>query len=238
MSHPRIIRQSGFLAAVALLMVFLSSCVTVPKPVAPAKPGKEIETLQSMVTLSLKSPRGSIGGRGYLIFKRPDRFHLAILSPFGFTMMELYAIGDGITCLVPSKDTAFTGSLSELSDNNALKGLGMMRRVLEDTGDAAAPAGGRVERTGPGGEKEILYFDDRGLLQKKENEEGDQVLYGDYRQINGVAFPLAIEMLNRMGDRVKVTFDEPEVNAAVDESSLVPSLDGMKVLPITDFRGF
>ncbi len=238
MSRPNIFLTARFLAVAALLMVFLSSCATIPKPVVPVKPGKEVETLQSMVNLSFKNSRGSIGGHGYLIFKRPDRFHLAVFSPFGFTMMEVYVDGDHITCLDPSKDAAYTGSLSELSDHNALKGLGMMRRVVDDSAVSAAPAGGRVERTGSNGEKEILYYDERGLLQRKENDEGDQIRYDDYRQINGVAFPAAIEIFSRTGDKVKVSFDEPEVNTPVDDTTLVPSLDGMKVLPISDFKGF
>jgi hypothetical protein len=238
MSFPKISLPLRSLIAAALLVVFLSSCATIPKPVAPVKPGKEVETLQSMVSLSFKNSRGSIGGRGYLIFKRPDRFHLAVLSPFGFTMMEVFVDGDRITCLVPSKDTAYAGSLSELSEHNALKGLGMMRQVIDDSTVSAPPDGGRVESTGANGEKEILFYDARGLLQRKENGEGDQVRYDDYRQINGVAFPSAIEMFNRMGDKVKVSFDEPEVNTPVDDAALVPALDGMKVLPINDFKGF
>jgi outer membrane lipoprotein-sorting protein len=238
MSYPKILLPVRLLAAAGLLVVFLSSCATIPKPVAPVKPGKEVETLQSMVSLSFKNPRGSIGGRGYLIFKRPDRFHLAVLSPFGFTVMEVFVDGDHITCLVPSKDTAYSGALSELSDHNALKGLGMMRRVVDDSTVSEAPDGGRVERTGANGEKETLFFDERGLLQRKENGEGDMIRYDDYRQINGVAFPSAIEMCNRMGYKVKVSFDEPEVNTPVDDAALVPALDGMKVLPINDFKGF
>jgi outer membrane lipoprotein-sorting protein len=238
MSYPKISLTARFLVASVLLVVFLSSCATVPKPIVPVKPGKEVETLQSMVSLSFKNPRGSIGGHGYLIFKRPDKLHLAVLSPFGFTVMEVFVDGDRITCLVPSKDTAYAGLLSEMSDHNALKGLGMMRRVVDDSTSLPSPDGGRVERTGADGEKEILFYDKRGLLERKENGEGDQVRYDDYRQINGVAFPSAIEMFNRLGDRVKVSFDEPEVNTPVDDAALVPSLDGMKVLPISDFKGF
>ncbi len=238
MSYPKILSPLRLFFTTGLLAIFLSSCATIPKPVAPVKPGKEVETLQSMVSLSFKNPRGSIGGRGYLIFKRPDRFHLAVLSPFGFTVMEVFVDGDRITCLVPSKDTAYSGALSELSDHNALKGLGMMRRIVDDTSISDATDGRRVERTGTDGEKEILFFDERGLLQRKENGEGDSIRYNDYRQINGVAFPSAIEMCNRMGDIVKVSFDEPEVNTPVDDAALVPVIDGMKVLPLSDFKGF
>ncbi|HET6418644.1 MAG TPA: outer membrane lipoprotein LolB [Geobacteraceae bacterium] len=226
-----------FLVLNVLLALLLTSCATVPKPVVPVKPGKDVETLQSLVSLSFKSPAGSAGGRGYLIFKRPDRFHMVVLSPFGFTVMEIFVEGDRITCLVPSKETAYAGSLDELGDRNALKGWGMMRWVIENPPAAAAAAGGKLEREGKDGVREYLYFDERGLLQKKTNDNGDQVLYGDYRQVNGVAFPSTIELHNGQGDTVKVAFDEPEINQPVEDSALVPKLDGIKVLPITDFKG-
>jgi outer membrane lipoprotein-sorting protein len=225
------------LPGAAILVLFLSSCATVPKPVIPVKPGKEVETLQSMVSLSFSNSRGNMGGRGYLIFKQPDRFHLVVLSPFGFAVMEVYVDGERITCLVPSKETAYAGTLTELSDHNALKSWSMMRWVIENP-PSAANSGGVLERISSRGGKEYLYFDGRGLLERKSNEEGDQVMYRDYRNIAGVAFPESIELSNRMGDRVKVAFKEPEVNVSVDDASFVPNLEGFTVLPITLFKGF
>ncbi len=234
--------KTSFPAKCFIVTVFLvlciSSCATVPKPVAPVKPGKEVETLQSLVSLSFRNSGGSMGGRGYLIFKRPDRFHMVVLSPFGFTLMEVFVDGERITCLVPSKETAYSGSLSELPGRSALRGWSMMRWVIENPPDASAAAGGVLERAGTHGGKEVLFFDGRGLLEKKTNERGDQVLYGNYQQINGVAFPASIELRNGTGDTVKVAFDEPEINQPVDDTALAPNLEGMTVLPITDFKGF
>ncbi|HKZ16939.1 MAG TPA: lipoprotein insertase outer membrane protein LolB [Geobacteraceae bacterium] len=226
------------LTVTAVLFLFLSSCATVPKPVVPVKPGKEVETLQSEVSLSISNSRGSMGGRGYLIFKRPDRFRLVVLAPFGLTMMEVFVDGERITCLVPSKETAYAGTFTELPDYNALKGWSMMRWVIDNPPSTSATDGGVLERIGANGGKEFLYFDGRGLLEKKTNEEGDQVLYRDYRDIGGVAFPAAIELSNRMGDRVRVAFKEPELNLPVDDATLVPNLEGVTVLPIDHFKGF
>jgi outer membrane lipoprotein-sorting protein len=225
------------LILIAFVFLFLSSCATTPKPIVLFKPGKEVETLQSMVSLSFSNSRGNMGGRGYLLFKRPDRFHLVVLSPFGFAVMEVYVDGERITCLVPSKETAYAGALTELSDHNALKSWGLMRWVIENP-PAAAGSGGVLERVSARGGREFLYFDARGLLERKSNEEGDQVMYRDYRNIDGVAFPESIELSNRTGDRVKVAFKEPEVNVSVDDASFVPNLEGFTVLPITLFKGF
>jgi hypothetical protein len=112
----------------------------------------------------------------------------------------------------------------------------MMRWVVE-TPTAANGTGGETERLREDGSKEFLTFDERGLLQRKTNEDGDQVAYSKYRQINGVAFPETIEMRDRQGNTVKVSFDEPEINQPVEETALVPNLEGYTVLPLTDFRG-
>jgi hypothetical protein len=44
-------------------------------------------------------------------------------------------------------------------------------------------------------------------------------------------------MANRQGDTVKIVFDEPEVNQPVEESALVPVLEGVEVRPLAEFRG-
>ena len=237
MPNPKISFVARFFIVTAFIILSLTSCATVPKPVVPVKPGKEVETLQSLVSLSVKNSAGSMGGRGYLIFKRPDRFHMVVLSPFGFTVMEIFVDGERITCLVPSKDAAYAGSLAELGDRNALRGWGMMRWVIDNPPAATADGSGKLERTGANGGKEYLFYDGMGLLQKKTNDDGDQVLYGNYQQINGVAFPATLELHSRAGDTVKVTFDEPEINQPVEDSALVPNLEGITVHPITEFKG-
>ena len=236
MSFQKIPLVARHIILTAIIFISFSACATLPKPEVPVKPGKEVETLQSVVSLSVKSPVNSMGGNGYLIFKRPDRFHLVILAPFGITVMEVFVNGERVTCLVPSKQTAYTGKFSELPEHNALKGWSMMRWVVE-TPSAANGAGGEMERLREDGRKEYLKFDERGLLQRKTNEDGDQITYSKYQQINGVAFPETIEMRDRQGNTVKVSFDEPEINQPVEETALVPSLEGYTVLPLTDFRG-
>jgi len=223
--------------AVPFLILSLSACAATPRPVPSAGPGKAVDTLQSEVSLSVKSAAGSIGGRGYLIFKSPDRFHLAVLSPFGFTMMDVFVSGDLITCLIPSKQTAYQGRVSDLPDRNALKGWGMMRWVVDTPRAEEGMGAGAREYLAADGRKELLSYDDRGLLVCKSNEDGDRVAYAGYHDRNGVAFPDTIEMANRQGDAVKIVFDEPEVNQPVEESALVPVLEGVEVRPLAEFRG-
>jgi hypothetical protein len=143
-----------------------------------------------------------IGGRGYLVFKQPDRFHLAVFSPFGFTMMDLFVAADRITCLIPAKQTAYQGLISDIPVDNALKGWGMMRWVVEPAPVSEGNQATTQEVITPEGKKEILCYDDRGLLSSKTNEEGDRVVYKDYHDRNGVAFPS-----DRNGNAKGIRFD-------------------------------
>ncbi len=229
--------RAQFLIAAAGLLLLLSACATTPKPVPSARPGKQVETLQSEVSLSVRSGDKSIGGRGYLVFKQPGQFHLAVFSPFGFTLMDLFVADDKITCLIPTKQTAYQGLISDIPDGNALKGWGMMRWVVETPPTSDDNKAATLDYINPDGRTEILCYDDRGLLSSKTNEEGDKVVYHDYHDRNGVAFPSSIEISNSKGDSVRILFDEPEINQSVEEGVLTPSLEGVDVLPLSAFRG-
>lgn len=220
-----------------LFLLFLSACATAPKPLPSTAPGKQVETLQSEVSLSVRSGDKSIGGRGYLIFKQPDRFHLAVFSPFGFTLMDLFVADDLITCLIPAQQAAYRGRITDIPERNALKGWGMMRWIVDAPPAPDGEAAATREVTAADGSKEILCYDDRGLLASKSNEDGDRVVYRDYHDRNGVAFPSNIEITNAQGDSVQIVFDEPELNLPVEEAVLTPDLAGMEVFPITAFRG-
>jgi hypothetical protein len=219
------------------LLLSLSACATAPKPLPSASPGKQVETLQSEVSLSVRSGDKSIGGRGYLVFKQPDRFHLAVFSPFGFTLMDLFVNDQQLTCLIPAKQVAYQGLISDIPDGNTLKGWGMMRWVVETPPASDDNRSVTRNQITPDGRKEILCYDDRGLLASKSNEEGDRVVYRDYHDRNGVAFPSSIEISNAKGDSVRIVFDEPEINQPVEDVVLNPALEGVNVLPLTAFRG-
>ncbi|HYS44439.1 MAG TPA: lipoprotein insertase outer membrane protein LolB [Geobacteraceae bacterium] len=227
---------SSSLLMLAALTLF-AGCAAAPRlPLTGLIPGKEVETLQSSISVSVKTPERSMGGHGFLIFKRPDRFHLAVLSPFGLTMVDLYSDGDRFTCVIPARQTAYSGRISELPDRDGLKAWAMMRWVVERT-PVAGPALERSNVNGAG-VRERLYYDGQGLLERKETEQGDRVVYRDYRNVDGVAVAESIELTNSRNDTVRVVFEEPEVNRTVEEAALSPHLEGIKVLPFTEFHGF
>jgi outer membrane biogenesis lipoprotein LolB len=220
---------------VALLLV--AGCAAQPKPpLTGLIPGREVETLQSAITMSVKTADRSMGGRGFLVFKRPDRFHLAVLSPFGPTLADIYSDGDRFICVIPARQTAYSGRIDELPDRDGLRAWAMMRWVVERT-PPPGPALVREHKNGSGVD-ERLFYDKQGLLVRKETEKGARVDYRGYRNVGGVALPETIELANPQGDTVRIVFEDPEVNGPVEEGALKPHLEGLTVLPFTSFKGF
>ncbi|WP_298438176.1 outer membrane lipoprotein LolB [Geobacter sp.] len=219
-----------------ILALALTGCATAPRPQVPFIPGATVETLAATVAISVKSPEGSTGGTGYLIYRRPDRFHLVMLTPFGTTALEFFASDDRVTLLLPAKGTAYVGSFADLPAKGGLQGWRMMQWVVE--GDPLLRPGttGTVERTDPAGRRIVATYGADGFLERKSSEEGE-VLYRDYRSVDGVPFPTVIEFGDRAGTRVRITFDEPEVNRPVEEAALTPNLEGVTLLPLSSLKG-
>lgn len=217
-----------------LLVLLLSACATTKKaPLAGIVPGSEVETLQSAISMSVKSGDHSTSGRGYLIFKAPDRFHMAVLSPFGLTVLEIFLDKDRLTCLVPSRQSAYSGLISELPEKSGLQEMSMLKWVVAKP--PAAEVAGAREVTAPNGDR--FVFDAHGLLVRKVSPQGDQVQYQEYQNIDGVAFPSSLLMKNPYGATVKIIFDEPQLNQPVEDAALVPNLEGYAVLPLAEFKG-
>jgi hypothetical protein len=81
------------------------------------------------------------------------------------------------------------------------------------------------------------YYNTQGLLERKKFSSGEEVFFRDYQSSEGVPFPSIIEFIDTNGSRVKITFDEPEINKPVDNAALVPNLEGMTLLPLASFKG-
>lgn len=234
MAYNRLILSFKTATLLLVLLVF-SACATMKKPLSGIVPGREVETLQSSIAISVKSGEQSTGGRGFLIFKAPDRFHLVVLSPFGLTVLEVFSEDDRLTCLIPSRQTAYSGLFSELPEASALKSLAMLKWVVAPP-PGAGPSYGSPEIAGASPERFLL--DDQGRVARKVSEQGDQVEYQDYRNVNGVAFPESIVIESRFGATVRIVFNEPQINLPVDDSTLAADMEGIRVLPLSEFKGF
>lgn len=218
-----------FMTAVGLLLS--SGCATTPHVALDYTPGAVVDTLSSSVSLSIHAADRSMGGHGYMVFRRPDQFHLLVLSPFGTTMLEAFALGEQITLIYPSQMTAYSGRFDELPEKGGLQGWRMMRWVMDaDTGDKLL--NGTVERMGKLGFREKVTYEN-GLVTSKISPDGDQVYYEKYAVINGVPVAAVVEMRNGRDDRIRLMLDEPEVNTPLDAAAFTPQLDGMTILPLT-----
>lgn len=67
---------------------------------------------------------------------------------------------------------------------------------------------------------------------KARHREGVRRSTATTSQWGGVPFPATIELTDRQGVQVKISFDEPEVNAPVDDGALTPKLEGVTILPL------
>ncbi len=217
-----------FIIAVACL----AGCAPKKLPPLVVTPGAVVESMQSEVSLSFNSSLGSGSGRGYLVFKKPDRSHLVILSPFGTTVMEAFTDGDRLTIVIPSREIAYAGTFDEIPAQAGLQGLKALRWIMDmEQADSGEP-NGEIVRKNREGKQETVSYNAAGLIARKVTKEGDEVVYREYRSVEGVPFPSAIEFQDKKGTILKISFDEPEINKPVTESALQTHLDGITVLSI------
>jgi hypothetical protein len=219
-----------------LPLLLLTSCATVATPPVSYRPGAVVETLSSAVSLSIRTSDSSLGGNGYLVYRRPDQLHLVVLSPFGTTMMEAFAIGDRITLVYPSRSTAYVGRFDELPDKGGLQGWRLMRWVMDADPHEDRRFVGTVSRVNKLGFPEKVTYEN-GLVTSKESAAGDRVRYGGYAAVSGVPVAAELDLRNGRDDRIRITLDEPEINTPLEDAVFAPHLDGITVLPLSAIRG-
>ena len=235
-ARPRVPARPGFLLLPAFLVLITLGCASAPTPRETFIPGASVETLAAAVSLSVKTPEGSSGGTGYLLYRRPDRFRLVMLTPFGSTALEFFVRDDRVTVLFPSREVAYVGSFQDLPAKGGLQGWRMMRWVVESDPLLLPGAPETVERTEAGRGTTVAHYDRDGLLRRKTSGDGEAV-YHDYQSAGGVPFPTIIEFTDLQGTRVKISLDEPEVNGPVDDAALTPNLVGLTLLPLASLQG-
>jgi len=219
-----------------LSLLMLTACATVTTPHIDYRPGAVLETLSSAVSLSIHTTDGSLGGSGYLVYRRPDQLHMVVLSPFGTTMMEVFALGDRITLIYPSQSKAYVGRFDELPDKGGLQGWRLMRWVMDSDPREGEPLSVTVERSSKLGFSEKVTYKN-GLVTSKVSDSGDHVHYSKYSAVNGIPVAAELDIRNGRDDRIRITLDEPEVNTTLEDAVFAPHLDGLTVIPLSAIQG-
>ena len=218
------------LLIVILLMTY--GCASIPKPLLSYQPGAVVETLSATASLSISKGGQGMGSNGYLLYQRPDRMRLVILSPFGTTLMEAIVTGKRITIISNSKGVAFSGNLEDLPRTGQGDTWRNARWVMDTDPPGSLVGNGSLERVNSMGDKEQVTFEN-GLVVSKSLTNGDMVRYRDYMLVNGVPLATEIIMDSHDGGRFRIKVSEPEVNAELAADAFKPHLDGFTMYPLS-----
>ena len=207
-------------------------CASTPKPSLLYRPGAMVETLSATASLSISKGEQGMGGNGYLLYQRPDRMRMVILSPFGTTMMEAIVNGKRITIISNSKGEAFSGTLEELPRSGQGEIWRNARWVMDTDPPGSFVGDGSLERVNSVDDREQVTFEN-GLVVSKSLANGDTVRYQDYLLVNGVPLATEIIMNSHDGSRFRIKVTEPEVNTALAADAFTPHLDGLALYPLS-----
>lgn len=222
------------------LLLLLTACAT--RPPAPtalqgAVPGAVVETISASVVLSLRTAEKNLSARGVMLYQRPDRMRLVLLSPFGTTLMEALVIGEELTLAYPGEGTVYQGRVADLPPAAGQRGFAMLHWVLASDPPAGAPQDGLMERRTERGDLERITLKN-GLVVEKTLPGGEQVRYRNHAVLAGVLLPLELLMISRDGDRIRVQLEEPEVNLPLDGQSFSLMTRGLRRLPLSELKPY
>lgn len=218
-----------------IILLVISSCAHVPKPPLVYNQGAVLETISTGISLSLQTSERSISGSGFMVYRRPDKIHMILLSPFGTTVFEVFALGNQITLVYPSQGVAYTGHINQLPKKGGAQGWSLMRWVMDADPVGRSKMDGTYGRVNNQGSKEDITVIN-GLITVKSNSDGDKVYYEDYSIINGVPVASEIDIRNKQNDRIRLKLQESEVNTHLDDAVFTPRLDGIKLLPLSELE--
>lgn len=215
-----------------IVFTILSGCVSTPRQSLTYEHGAVVNSLSTGISLSVHSAEQSMSGSGFMVYRRPDKVHMILLSPFGTTLFEVFALGDRITLVYPSQGVAYSGRLNELPEKGGSQGWHLMRWVMDADPPGKSKPDGTYENINNQGLKEKITIE-QGLITSKSNSAGEHIYYGNYTVINGVPLAGEIDIRNKIDDRILLKLQEPEVNTPLEDTAFIPHLDGLKVLPLS-----
>lgn len=225
-------RRYSISTPLLVILLLTSGCASALKPSLTYQPGAVVETLSATASLSISKGDQGMGSNGYLLYQRPDRMRMVILSPFGTTMMEAIVTGSRITIIENSKGVAFSGNLEELPHKGQGETWRHARWVMDTDPPGSFVGDGSLERVNSMGDREQVVFEN-GLVVSKTLANGDMVRYRDYVLVNGVPLATEIIMDSHDGGRFRIKVTEPEVNGELAADAFIPHLDSFTLYPLS-----
>lgn len=224
----------------ALLILFTAGCSTDRFQKWAVSPegmalGTRFDTLAADLTLAYRASEKHLAGRGMLVYKRPDKMHLVILSPLGTKIMEALVEGDHLTLVYPVDRVAFKGTIKQLPQAAGQQAWGLLQWIMDTELPMGTAADAVLTRRTERGEEETLMVK-HGLLIEKRNGSGDRVRYGEFKQIQGQQLATELQVETRDGDRLKLGFIDPELNLELGSNSFEAGVDGMRLMPLSELR--
>ena len=224
----------------ALLILCIAGCSTDRLQQRAVSPdgvalGTRFDSLASDLTLAYRTPEKNLAGRGMLVYQRPDRMHLVILSPLGTKIMGALVEGNQLTLVYPVDRVAFKGTISQLPQAAGQQAWGLLQWVMDMELPSGTAADAVLIRLTERGTEETLVVK-HGLLIEKRTSSGDRVRYGEFRQIQGQQLATELQIETRDGDRLKLGFVDPELNLELGSNSFEAGVGGMRLLPLSELR--
>lgn len=215
---------------------FLPGCIAVrPSQELMYSSGAAVESLSSNVSLSYAAHGRSISGSGYLMYLKPDKMRVVILSPFGSVLQEIYVSGELVTIVDAGNGVAFSGKFIDLPDRGDFSGWRYIHWLIDI--DPPDPSRGNVviDRINRFGQPEKATFEN-GLLISKSTEAAGHVRYGRYAAVQGGAFPLEIIYEAATQEKFTMLLEEPETNVPLADTAFTPNLSKLRVYPLSRLK--
>lgn len=217
------------------ILLLITSCAHTPNTPLVYNQGAIVETMSTGISLSIHTAERSMSGNGFMVYRRPDKTHLILLSPFGTTVFEVFVLGNQITLVYPSQGVAYSGHFNQLPKKGGTQGWSLMRWIMDADPVGMKKSDGTYERVSSRGSKEDITVAN-GLITSKTNSNGDKIYYENYSLINGVPVASEIDIRNKQDDRIHLKLQEPEINLHLDDAAFMPRLEGIKLLPLSELE--
>jgi outer membrane lipoprotein-sorting protein len=220
----------------SLLTVFVSGCIAVRQTSEPVIMNSAVlEAFSSNASLSYSSPDRSLSGSGVLMYRKPEQIRAVILSPFGSVLQEVYVSGKLVTIIDSGNGVALSGSSADLPVKGDFSGWRYIHWLVEIDPPDPSRRTETIARFNRFGQSEQAVFEN-GLLIAKSTDAGGCVRYGNYRSVQGVAFPLEITYKSGAGETFTIRFEDPEINPPFAEGAFTPNLGKLRMYPLSSLK--